>query len=187
MAPRLHKNSHSYHRCERKAATAGHTAREKRKLRVGEAPNGFFGVIRHPYATFEPSDACNKNKDNRKPEKRIAGDGRCNAKAGIMQRLVHTARWLEDSPGQRKKREPNYSPSRPCVVAEREKEQRRNRQQGKMRRQAVLGYGLLHFSTSGAYRPCRGSGRNRSCARGRCRHRTYRSGTRSCRKPGGSG
>ena len=187
MPPSLHKNSHTYYRGERETTATGHATREKRELCVREAPNGFLGIIRHPYATIEPSDTCNENKHNRKPEKRVTGNGRRNAEAGVMQRLVHAARWLEDSPGQRKDRKPDDSPRRPCIVAKREKEQRRNRQQGKVRRQAVLGYGLLHFSTSGAYRPCRGSGRNRSCARGRYRHRTCRSGTQACRKPGGSG
>ena len=104
MPPSLHKNSHAYYRGERETTATGHATREKRELCTRETPNGFLGVIRHPYSTIKPPNACNENKYNREPEKRVAGNGRRNAKAGIMQRLVHAARWLEDSPAHRKNR-----------------------------------------------------------------------------------
>jgi hypothetical protein len=187
MTSRLHEDRHAKYGCKRKIAAAVYTAREERKRRVRKTPNGLFGIIRQSDTDIEPSDARNKYEHERKPKQRVKNDRRRYAKAGVMQRLVHATRWLEDRPGKRKERKPNNGPCRPYVVAKREKEQRRNRQQGKVRRQSVLRYRLLHLSTSDAFRPCRGSGRSRSCARGHCRRRTCRSGTRRARIAGGSG
>ena len=187
MATRLHKNDYSHNGRERKKSAALHSARKKGESGLREAPERLLRIVRHPYAVIKPSDCGDHGEDYRKPEKRVADDRGRHTETRIMQSLVHATRRLEHRPGCRQKSEPKDSPCRPGLAAEREKEQRRNRQQGKMRRQAVFGYGLLHFSTSGAYRPCRGSGRSRSCVREHCRRRTYRSDTQSCRRAGGSG
>ena len=187
MTTCLHEDRHGHYGSKRKIATTVYTTRKEGKYRVGKTPGGLFGIIRHSNAAIEPSDARNQDEHERKPEQGIKDNGRRHAETRVMQRLVCAARRLENRPASRKKRKPDDGASRPRVAAKREKEQRRNRQQGKVRRQAVLGYGLLHFSTSGAYRPCRGSGRNRSCARGHHRRRTCQSGTQAFHRSGGSG
>ena len=182
-----HQHGNTKNCGEREIAAVFSSPWQERNPRLGKTPDRLFRVIHHPDAAIEPSDGRNQDKHERKPEQRIKGNGRCHAEASVMQCLVCTTRRLKHRPASRNKRKPNDGTRRPHVAAEREKEQRRNRQQGKVRRQAVLGYGLMHFSTSDACRPCRGSGRSRSCARGHRRRRTYESGTRPCHRAGGSG
>ena len=68
MATSLHEDRHAHYGSKREIATTVYTAGEERKHRIGETPDGLFGIIRHSNADIEPSYARNQDEYERKPE-----------------------------------------------------------------------------------------------------------------------